>query len=186
MLRSFLVALMSLSLVVGGSVVAYPGPTRSDDQKPEDKKPEDKKPDDKKPEDKKPEEPKKPDDKKPEDKKPEDKKPDDKKPEEPKKPDDKKPEDKKPEDKKAEETKKVEPERRGAATKKSTRDAKIKPFDEIITSDAKTDSGLFIVHRIEEKILYEIPSGSPGQRLLVGDSNREDGGRQWLRRITGG
>ncbi len=147
MLRSILAALMSLTLVVGGSLANYPGPAWADDKKPDDKKPDDKKPEDKKPDDKKPE------DKKPEDKKPEDKKPEDK----PKdKPEDKKPEDKKPEEKKAEE-KKAEPAVR-PATKKTAKESKIKPYDEIVTAEAKSDAGLFMVHRIDEKILYEIPT----------------------------
>jgi len=158
MLRSLLAALMSLTLLVGGSLANYPGPTWGDDNKPEAQKPDDKKPDDKKPDDKKPED-KKPDDKKPEDKKPDDKKPDDKKP------DDKKPEDKKPEDKKAEEKKAADPAPR-PTPKKAATPSKIKPYDEVVTAEAKSDPGLFMVHRIEERILYEIPTDTLGKDFL--------------------
>jgi hypothetical protein len=37
------------------------------------------------------------------------------------------------------------------------KESKIKPYDEVITKDAKTDAGLFYVHRVEEKVYYEIP-----------------------------
>jgi hypothetical protein len=33
----------------------------------------------------------------------------------------------------------------------------IKPYDKVITKDAKSDEGIFTVHRIKEKIYYEIP-----------------------------
>ena len=186
MLRSILGALMSLSLVVGGSLANHPGPVwaneqtpgpKPEDKKPEDKKPEDKKPDDKKPDDKKPDpakpedkkpedkkpEPPKPDDKKPDDKKPEDKKPEDKKPDD--KPEEKKPEEKKAEEKKAEEKKAAEPERR-PATKKTTKESRIKPFDDVIPTDAKSSKGLFMVYRVEEKIFYEIPTDILGKDCL--------------------
>ena len=144
-----------------------PEPQKPDDKQPEPQKPEDKKPEDKKPEPQKPDdkqpEPQKPDDKKPDDKKPEDKKPEDKKPE-PQKPEDKKPEDKKPEEKKAD-TPKSESSSR-AATKKTAKDSKIKPFDEIITAEAKSDPGLVTVHRLEDKIFYEIPTDILGKDIL--------------------
>ncbi len=172
-----------------------PDDKKPDDPKPDDKKPDDKKPDDKKPDDKKPEapkpddkkpEPSKPDDKKPEDKKPELPKPDDKKPEAPK-PDDKKPEDKKPEDKKPEapkpddkkpedkkptdkpEEKKAEPtkaETPKAATKKTAKASNIKPFDDVITAEAKSSRGVFMVYKQEEKIYYEIPVETLGKDFL--------------------
>ena len=144
-----------------------PEDKKPDDKKPEDKKPDDKKPDDKKPEDKKPDD-KKPDDKKPEDKKPDDKKPDDKKPED-KKPDDKKPDDKKPEDKpddKKPEATKSESSSRGASKKAAAKESKIKPFDDIITAEAKSDPGLFTAHRLDDKIFYELPTDILGKEFL--------------------
>ncbi|MEX2362503.1 MAG: DUF5118 domain-containing protein, partial [Balneolaceae bacterium] len=33
----------------------------------------------------------------------------------------------------------------------------IKPFSKVITSEAKTDDGLFNVHWVSEKLYYEIP-----------------------------
>ena len=173
MFRSILAALMSLSLVVGAALANQAKLAQADDkqtepQKPEDKKPEDKKPDTPKPDDKQPDTPK-PDDKKPEDKKPEDKKPDDKKPEdkkpEDKKPEDKKPEDKKPEDKKPEATK-SDSSSRGSTKKAAAKESKIKPFDEIITAEAKSDPGLIMVHRLDDKIFYELSADILGKELL--------------------
>jgi len=33
----------------------------------------------------------------------------------------------------------------------------IKPYDKVITKDAKSDTGVFTVHRIKDKVYYEIP-----------------------------
>lgn len=35
---------------------------------------------------------------------------------------------------------------------------KIKPFDKVITEDARTDKGLFTIHQVKDKIYYEIPT----------------------------
>ena len=83
--------------------------------------------------------------------------------------DDPKPGDKKEEPKK-EEPKKEEPARPTesprAFRKAATKEAKVKPFDDIITAEAKSDPGLFTVHRIEERIFYEIPVEALGKDLL--------------------
>ena len=42
-----------------------------------------------------------------------------------------------------------------------------KPLNEVITSKAKTDSGLFIVHKIEDKYFFEIPDSLIGRDVLV-------------------
>ncbi len=42
----------------------------------------------------------------------------------------------------------------------------IKPYNEVITKEAKSDSGLFITHRIKEKLLYEIPKKELGKEFL--------------------
>jgi hypothetical protein len=45
-----------------------------------------------------------------------------------------------------------------AAPGKAARDtAKIKPYDKVITKDAKTSAGLFLVHRLDDKVYFEIP-----------------------------
>ncbi len=49
----------------------------------------------------------------------------------------------------------------------SEKDKKIKPYDKVVTKEAVSDSGLFIVHRIDEKVLYEIPMSHLGKELLL-------------------
>lgn len=34
----------------------------------------------------------------------------------------------------------------------------VKPYDEVITEDAETQAGLFIVHQLDGKVFYEIPT----------------------------
>jgi hypothetical protein len=43
----------------------------------------------------------------------------------------------------------------------------IKPYDQVITEKAVTDSGLFHVHRIDEKLYYEIPSNMFEREMLL-------------------
>lgn len=43
---------------------------------------------------------------------------------------------------------------------------KIKPYAEIITKDAKTDEGVFTVHKVESKWYYEIPKKEIGKLFL--------------------
>ena len=43
---------------------------------------------------------------------------------------------------------------------------KIKPYDEVITSDAKSDEGVFLVHRVKEKLYYEIPESELSREFL--------------------
>jgi hypothetical protein len=42
-----------------------------------------------------------------------------------------------------------------------------KPYAEVITKEAKSDSGLFVVHRIKQKIYYEIPVRELGREFLM-------------------
>ena len=43
----------------------------------------------------------------------------------------------------------------------------IKPYGQVITSAAVTDSGMFDVHRVDEKLFFEIPNGMLGEELLL-------------------
>ena len=45
--------------------------------------------------------------------------------------------------------------------------AALKPYNQVITSGAVTDSGVFIVHRIGEKLFYEIPKAMFGRQFLM-------------------
>ena len=44
--------------------------------------------------------------------------------------------------------------------------AGIRPYADVVTKEAVTDAGLFKVHRIAERVLYEIPSAALGKELL--------------------
>ena len=54
-----------------------------------------------------------------------------------------------------------------APTKKAApKPSKIKPYDEIVTSEHKTSPGLFLVHKSDDRILYEIPADSLGKEMI--------------------
>ncbi|MCZ6917084.1 MAG: zinc-dependent metalloprotease [Gemmatimonadetes bacterium] len=42
-----------------------------------------------------------------------------------------------------------------------------KPYSEVITAEAKSDSGLFIVHWVDEKLYYEIPNDMLEREMLL-------------------
>lgn len=42
----------------------------------------------------------------------------------------------------------------------------IKPYDKVITKEAKSDDGIFTIHTIKEKIYYEIPRNELGKEFL--------------------
>jgi hypothetical protein len=42
----------------------------------------------------------------------------------------------------------------------------IRPFDRVITKDARSDPGVFTVHRIKDKVYYEIPKSELGKDFL--------------------
>jgi hypothetical protein len=48
----------------------------------------------------------------------------------------------------------------------SSREPEIRPYDRVITKDAKSDEGVFTVHRIKEKIYYEIPKKELNKEYL--------------------
>src|SRR5229473_2902526 len=41
-----------------------------------------------------------------------------------------------------------------------------KPYDKVITKEAKSDDGVFTVHTIKEKVYYEIPKSELGKEFL--------------------
>ena len=43
----------------------------------------------------------------------------------------------------------------------------IKPYSEVITDEAVSDSGLFVVHRIDEKVYFEIPDSLLEVEMLL-------------------
>ena len=42
----------------------------------------------------------------------------------------------------------------------------IKSYDEVITDEAQTDEGVFTVHRLDDKVFYEIPEAELGKEFL--------------------
>ncbi len=42
----------------------------------------------------------------------------------------------------------------------------IKPYDEVVPEEAETSRGLFTVHRVDDQLLYEIPSDGLGKDML--------------------
>src|SRR6476620_8375075 len=42
----------------------------------------------------------------------------------------------------------------------------IRPFDRVITKDAKSDDGVFTIHRIKDRLYYEIPKAALGKEFL--------------------
>jgi hypothetical protein len=51
-------------------------------------------------------------------------------------------------------------------TKGATKEGSVRPYDEVITNDAKTSNGLFMVHRLNDKVFYEIPTELLGKPML--------------------
>ncbi len=62
------------------------------------------------------------------------------------------------------EEKKGDKEKEGEKEKKE--EPKIKPYEEVITEEAVSDEGVFTVHRLKEKVFYEIPPSELGQDFL--------------------
>jgi hypothetical protein len=45
--------------------------------------------------------------------------------------------------------------------------AQEKPYEAVVTSDARTDSGMFDVHRVGDRLLFEIPDAMLGRDMLI-------------------
>ncbi len=69
--------------------------------------------------------------------------------------------------KKAKSSKKAGATPTAAAPKKKPGKNDIKPYSKVITKDAKTDKGLFDVHKIDEKYFYEIPDSLFEREMLM-------------------
>ncbi|MDA0843173.1 MAG: zinc-dependent metalloprotease [Bacteroidetes bacterium] len=63
--------------------------------------------------------------------------------------------------------KKKKPEPVAAKPAPPEKKEKIKPYDKVITKDAKTDEGLFKVHRVDEDYFYEISDSLLGREMLM-------------------
>ena len=63
---------------------------------------------------------------------------------------------------------------------------RIRPYDRVITKEAKTSPGLFLVHRIEDKVYFEIPTAELGKEMLWVTQLEQTAVRLQLRRRAGG
>jgi len=54
-----------------------------------------------------------------------------------------------------------------ASTAKKAKPNQVQPFDKVITKDAVTKTGLFNVHKVDEKYFFEIPDSLLGREILV-------------------
>ena len=68
--------------------------------------------------------------------------------------------------KKASKSKAPSTEEAKAPEKKADKDA-IKPYNKVITKDAKSNKGLFTVHQIDEDYFYEIPDSLFEREMLM-------------------
>ena len=58
-----------------------------------------------------------------------------------------------------------------------------RPYDQVITSDARSDDGIFKVHRVREQLLLRDTKGRAGQGFPLGQPDEaDDGGRRAWRR----
>ncbi|MFN2530518.1 MAG: zinc-dependent metalloprotease, partial [Pyrinomonadaceae bacterium] len=49
---------------------------------------------------------------------------------------------------------------------RSDQQPEIKPYDKVITKEAKSDDGIFTIHTVKEKVYYEIPKSELGKEFL--------------------
>ena len=54
----------------------------------------------------------------------------------------------------------------GGRGNQQAREPQIRPYDRVITKEAKSDEGLFTIHRIGDRLFYEIPKDKLGRELL--------------------
>src|SRR5579863_3351515 len=56
---------------------------------------------------------------------------------------------------------------------KKPSDTEPQPYDKVITADAKTTTGIFLVHEVKQKFYYEIPEEELNKEFL-GCTNRQE------------
>src|SRR5437867_1388209 len=74
-----------------------------------------------------------------------------------------------PKPRKPEPSKKLEAPQKTNELKKADEEKKpetIKPYNKVITKEAKSERGLFTVHRVDEKYYFEIPTNEFGKEFL--------------------
>src|SRR5512141_563516 len=58
------------------------------------------------------------------------------------------------------------PQQEGGGRGGRAAEPQIRPYDRVITKDAKSDEGVFTVHRIKDRLYYEIPKAAIGREFL--------------------
>ena len=71
-------------------------------------------------------------------------------------------------------------ERPGRAERREAPD--LRPYDRVITKDAKSDPGVFTVHRVRDRVYYEIPKDMLGREFLWVSQIASNDARRRLRR----
>jgi hypothetical protein len=59
-----------------------------------------------------------------------------------------------------------EPPQAGGGRGGRAQEPEIRPYDRVITKDAKSDEGIFTVHRLRDRVYYEIPKARLGREFL--------------------
>ena len=77
----------------------------------------------------------------------------------------------------------------GTALAQDKKKGGIQAYDKVVTSEAKTDEGLFKVHQIDDKYLFEIPDSLFEREMLMVtriarniSNNRSFGGQKPIRK----
>src|SRR4051812_41665849 len=58
------------------------------------------------------------------------------------------------------------PFKKGGGSKDKASSSEIKKYDDVITKEAKTSPGVFLVHRVADKVYFEIPQDGLGKLML--------------------
>ena len=58
-----------------------------------------------------------------------------------------------------------EPEEKKDDEKPVTKPGHPRPYKDVVNADAQSEAGLFTVHRIDEKVFYEIPPSVLGREI---------------------
>ena len=68
----------------------------------------------------------------------------------------------------------------GASRSSGSATAEPRPYERVITKEAKSDEGIFTIHTIKEKIYYEIPKSELHERVSLGEPDCQDDAGRWL------
>src|ERR1700749_1813476 len=73
------------------------------------------------------------------------------------------------------------------AVRRDTTKTKIRPYKEVVPASARTSRGLFLIHKVEDRWLAEIPDSLLGRDMLVVNRIvRAPGGATLIKALGGG